>query len=103
MPDKYAVSKRAEKEIARILEYSYRNFGLDQALKYKSGLEACFQLLADNPDMGRECNNIRDGYFWHEHESHIIFYTQRSKDIFITAIIHERMDIKSILGVRGKV
>ncbi len=103
MPNKYTISKRAEKEIAKILEYSYRNFGLDQAIKYKSGLEDCFQLLADNPDMGRECSDIRDGYFRHEHESHIIFYTQRSNNIFITAIIHDRMDIKSILGVRGKV
>jgi len=98
MSNRYRISKRAEKAIATILEYSYRNFGLNQALKYKSGLEDCFQLLADNPDIGRECNDIRSGYFRHEHESHIIFYTQRAKDIFITAIIHHRMDIKSKLA-----
>ena len=101
MPNKYTVSKRADKEISKILEYSYREFGLDQAVKYKIGLENCFQLLADNPGMGRECNDIRNEYFRHEHESHIIFYRQRSNDIFITAIIHDRMDIKNIFGISG--
>ena len=103
MPNKYTFSKRADKEISKILEYSYREFGLglDQAEKYKTGLENCFQLLADDPGMGRVCNDIRNEYFRHEHESHIIFYRQRSDDIFITAIIHDRMDIKNIFGISG--
>lgn len=103
MPNKYTFSKRADKEISKILEYSYREFGLglDQAEKYKTGLENCFQLLADDPGMGRICNDIRNEYFRHEHESHIIFYRQRSDDIFITAIIHDRMDIKNIFGISG--
>ena len=101
MPNKYTVSKRADKEILKILEYSYRKFGLRQAVKYKIGLEDCFQLLADNPGMGRECDDIRQGYFRHKHESHIIFYRQRASDIFITAIIHENMNIKNIFGVSG--
>ena len=103
MPNKYTFSKRADKEISKILEYSYREFGLglDQAEKYKTGLENCFQLLGDDPGMGRICNDIRNEYFRHEHESHIIFYRQRSDDIFITAIIHDRMDIKNIFGISG--
>ncbi|PCI18285.1 MAG: hypothetical protein COB62_07080 [Piscirickettsiaceae bacterium] len=63
-------------------------------MKYNASLDDCFQLLADNPSMGRECNDLRDGCFRHEHESYIIFNTQRSHDIFITTIIHDRMDIK---------
>ena len=99
MPNKYTLSKRADKEISRILEYSYSQFGLRQTVKYKTGLEDCFQLLADNPDMGRACDEIRQGYFRHEHESHIIFYRQRASDVFITAVIHESMNIKNIFGV----
>ena len=102
MQNKFKLSVRARADIKKLFRYSFQQFGENQAVKYKAGLNECFQLLADNPDMERECNNIRDGYFRHEHQSHIIFYTQRSNDIFITTIIHDRMDIKNILETRKK-
>lgn len=98
MPSKYTLSNKAEKEIIKILEYSYRNFGPDQAFKYKIGMEDCLQLLGDNPRMGRECNDIQQGYFRYEYKSHIIFYAQRSGYIFIAVIIHHKMDIKNMLN-----
>ena len=101
MQNKFKLSVKARAEIKKIFRYSLQQFGENQAVKYKASLDECFQLLADSPNMGRECNDIRDGYFRHEHESHIIFYTQRSNDIFITTIIHDRMDIKNIFGVSG--
>jgi toxin ParE1/3/4 len=102
MQNKFKLSVKARAEIKKIFRYSFQQFGENQAVKYKADLDECFQLLADNPNMGRECNDIRDGYFRHEHESHIIFYTQRSNYIFITAIIHDRMNIKNILGIKRK-
>ena len=101
MQNKFKLSVKARTEIKKIFRYSFQQFGENQAVKYKASLDECFQLLADNPNMGRECNDIRDGYFRHEHESHIIFYTQRSSDIFITTIIHDRMDLKNIFGVNS--
>lgn len=96
MKNKFKLSVKAHADIKKILRYSFQQFGESQAVKYKTGLEACFQLLADNPNMGRECNEIRDGYFRHEHEKHIIFYRQRLNDILIVTIIHDRMSLKSI-------
>lgn len=96
MKNKFTLSVKARAEIKKIFRYSFQQFGESQAVKYKSGLEVCFQLLADNPNMGRECNEIRDGYFRHEHESHIIFYRQRLNDILIVTIIHDRMNLKNI-------
>jgi len=90
-------------QIESILEYSYRNFGLNQAIKYKTNLEYCFQLLADNPDMGRKSDELRQKYFRHKHESHIIFYRKRQSDIFIVAIIHDKMDIENIFSISDKV
>lgn len=96
MKNKFKLSVKAHADIKKILRYSFQQFGESQAIKYKSGLEASFQLLADNPNMGRECNEIRDGYFRHEHEKHIIFYRQRLNDILIVTIIHDRMSLNSI-------
>ena len=102
MKNKFKLSVKARAEIKKIFRYSFQQFGESQAVQYKFSLEECFQQLADNPNMGRECNDIRDGYFRHEHQSYVVFYTQRTNDIFIITIIHDRMDIKNILGTRKK-
>lgn len=54
MPNKYLLSKRADKDIEKILEYSYQNFGINQALKYKNRLIEGLKLLAQNPKLGRQ-------------------------------------------------
>jgi toxin ParE1/3/4 len=58
-------------------------------------------LLADNPDMGRKCEEIREGYHRHEYERHFIFYRKRKSDIFIAATIHNSMNINRVFGVDG--
>lgn len=101
MPNKFKLSVKARSDIKKLFRYSFQQFGEIQAVKYKSGLEDCFQLLADNPDMGRKCDDIQEGYFRHEHKSHIIFYRQRPNNIFIATIIHDKMDIKKIFDTGG--
>ncbi len=100
MPNKYSLSKKADKHIEGIFEHSYLHFGLEQALKYKAGLTHCLQLIADNPELGRKCDDIREGYQRHEHERHVIFYRKRVHDVFIMAIIHESRDVKRLLKPR---
>ncbi len=94
MLNKFTLSKKSQNAIGGILEYTYRQFGEKQAINYKSELENCLQFLADIPDMGRPCNQIREGYQRHKHQSYIIFYRQRKDDIFISAIIHKSRDLK---------
>ena len=98
MPNKYSLSRKADKNIEGIFEYSYRNFGLDQALEYKTGLDRCLQLIADNPSLGRKCDDIREGYQRHEYGRHVIFYRKRAHDVFITSIIHESRDVRRLLN-----
>lgn len=93
MPNKYLLSKRADKDIEKILEYSYQNFGTNQALKYKNGLIDSLELLAQNPNLGRKCFFIKAEYFRFEYQSHIIFYKQKKECVFIVRLIHKSMDI----------
>ena len=97
MPRNYTLSRRAEKDIEGILEYGYRSFGLDQAIKYKTELEQCLDLLTENPKLGCECSEIKAGYRRHKHGQHIIFYRQRETDILITRVLHNSMDAKKHL------
>ncbi len=93
MQGKYTKSKKTDQDIKRITKRSISDFGEQQTDKYLYGLEQCLQLLADNPNLGRTCDELRQGYQRHEYESHIIFYRKRKNDIFIATIIHQSRDI----------
>ena len=97
MSNKYTLSKRADKQLQAIYKHSAKNFGSQQATNYLTGLEETFQHLGNHPALGRQCDSIRKGYRRHEYQRHIIFYRQRPYDIFIAAIVHEKMDTETAL------
>uniref|UniRef100_E6QN11 ParE n=1 Tax=mine drainage metagenome TaxID=410659 RepID=E6QN11_9ZZZZ len=81
----------AEADLMQIGRYTLRTWGIRQAERYLSGLEACCQLLADHAPLGRECGEIRPGLRRMEHGSHVIFFRQRKNGILVSRILHERM------------
>ena len=101
MQSKYVYSKRAESQIKKIYLDTAQKWGVSQADKYDIGLLQTIEILADNPEMGRQCDNIRKGYRRHEYERHIIFYRRRSNDILITNVIYDGMDFKRIFKSKG--
>ena len=50
----------------------------------------CFELLAENPLMGRQSATIRPGLRRHEHGSHVILYKQEDDGVLIVAVVHGR-------------
>ena len=90
---KYTYSKRAERDLIKTYQDTVKKWGVVQADKYDTELENTIDLLADNPDLGRNCYEIREGLKRHEHGRHIIFYRKRKADIFIIRIIHDSMDV----------
>lgn len=84
----YALTKRAEADLFDVFLFGYEQFGEKQAEAYAAELEYVFQLLADNPRMGREAEIIAHGIRRHEHESHVILYEIASGGILIHAIVH---------------
>lgn len=93
----YKLSKKADKDFEDIYEYSYENFGEQQADKYTDSLEECFLLLSETPTIGRNIDNIKKGLFRHEHQEHSIFYKIKKQYIFIVRILHVRMQTKNHL------
>jgi len=91
---KYTYSKRAERDLIKTYQGTVKEWGIAQADKYDIELENTVNLLADNPGLGRNCYEIREGLKRHEHGRHIIFYRKRKVDIFIIRIIHDSMDAK---------
>jgi toxin ParE1/3/4 len=48
-------------------------------------------MLADNPALGRSCDNVRSGLRRLEHGEHVIFYRKDSGGILVSRILHQRM------------
>jgi toxin ParE1/3/4 len=84
-------SRRAEADLLDICAYSLQNWGAEQTIRYIDQLETCCQRLAENPGLGRSCDEIRSGLRRMEQGKHVIFYRQRERGILVSRILHQRM------------
>jgi len=73
----YSLSEKAVSDLEDIYEYTILNFGLEQARAYLLGLHERFQILADNPGVGRSAEQLALELRRHEYQSHIIFYVPK--------------------------
>lgn len=88
---RFRFSRRAEVDLLSIGDYTLQKWSKAQAVRYIGELELCCQMLADNPALGRTCDEVRPGLRRHEHGRHVVFYRQRRGGILISRILHQRM------------
>jgi toxin ParE1/3/4 len=94
----FRLTAKAKADLRDIGRYTQRTWGRDQRNRYFSRLDEAFHLLAREPDRGRSCDDIRQGYRKYHVGRHMIFYRQSGADgIEIIRILHERMDIEARL------
>ena len=84
-------SRRAEADVLAIGNYTLRTWGRDQAISYLDELEACCQKLAEHPELGRTCEDIRPGLQRFEQGRHVVFYRQEAGGVLVSRILHQRM------------
>jgi toxin ParE1/3/4 len=87
----FRFSQRAEADLTDIARYTLQRWGEDQAIRYLDDLEACCQQLADHPDLGRACDEIRPGLRRMEHGRHVVFYRHDATGVLISRVLHQRM------------
>lgn len=87
----FRFSHRAEADLLSIGKYTLRTWGKAQTARYLSELEAFCQILAENPALGRPCDDIRPGLRRIEHGKHVVFYRQELTGILIIRILHQSM------------
>jgi len=96
MPKKlkaYVLSKEADLDLENILDYTEIEFGFHQAVIYLNDLEAVFQLLVKNPEIGRKREELRLGLYSIVEQEHIIFYSIVNEYIRIIRVLHGNKDI----------
>jgi toxin ParE1/3/4 len=84
-------SRRGEADLLSIGAYTLRTWGENQALRYIGDLEACCQMLAGNPALGRTCDDVRPGLRRMESGRHVVFYREDTGGILVSRILHQRM------------
>ena len=88
----FRFSRRAEADLLNIGGYTLHTRGEAQADRYIGELETCCQMLADNPSLGRPCDDIRPGLRRIEHGKHVVFYRlQKPGGLLVVRVLHQRM------------
>ena len=87
----FRFSRRAEGDLLSIGAYTLRTWGENQAVRYIGDLEACCQMLADNPASGRICDDVCRGLRRMEIGRHVVFYREDTRGILVSRILHRRM------------
>jgi toxin ParE1/3/4 len=69
------------------------DFGEAQTGRYLMGMKERIEWLAANPGRGRSFihRTTQQEYLYYRYESHVIYYRERSSDIFIVRVLHGRM------------
>jgi toxin ParE1/3/4 len=87
----YRLARLAEADLKSIIRYTMKTWGKAQTIRYRQGIEACFQLLADNPSIGRSCDLIHPGLHRFEHGKHVVFYLHQKDKVLIVRVLHQQM------------
>jgi len=88
---KFNVSRSAQSDMRTIARYTLEIWGVDQAIRYARSLRDTFQILAENPRMGRPCAAISPGLRRHEQGKHVVFYRVTPGGVRIVRILHQQM------------
>ena len=95
---KYKLTNEAVDDLTKIWDYTFKKWSEKQADKYYEMLLDNCQNIADEPNIGKNYDGIREDLFGQKANRHIIFYRKlNDKPIEITRILHERMDLKNRL------
>ncbi len=90
MPFRFA--RRASDDLINIYVEGAKMFGVNQAERYRAGLDRTFAFLAEFPLAARERIELRQKPRVHRYESHLIFYRVESDGILILRVRHGRED-----------
>ena len=98
MPE-YIISEKALEDINNIWIYTAENWSVEQANRYYNLIIDEIEYIVDNLDMARDFGKIRKSYKYSKVKSHLIFFKKdKTNEIEVVRVLHERMDIDSRLA-----
>ncbi|WP_456314443.1 type II toxin-antitoxin system RelE/ParE family toxin [Pseudomonas shirazensis] len=93
---KYYLTNKAVEDLAEIWNYTFEEWSENQADKYYRLLLDSCQEIADNSNLGKKYDIIKDQLLGYKSNEHILFYRIISdNEVEVVRILHGRMDLKS--------
>ena len=87
----FKLSQLAEKDLEGVAEYTLREWGENQNRIYLEAFESQFQLLANQPGLGRKCDRLGHGLMRWEVGKHVAFFRRAEGGILILRVLHQSM------------
>jgi toxin ParE1/3/4 len=88
----FRLSPAAQDDLDGIFDYTVRQWGLEQAVRYTRSIEEACTRLAQTPTLAQDCAYIRPGYRRGVVGRHVIYFRVEDYGIAIIRILHRRMD-----------
>ena len=85
----YRLSPKAQDDMESVWLYTLSQWGHEQTERYIDDLAAAFNLLTNNPRLGKSCEKIRAGYRKHPTLRHVIYYREVDYGIEIIRVLHD--------------
>ncbi|MGJ8679506.1 type II toxin-antitoxin system RelE/ParE family toxin [Paraglaciecola sp.] len=94
----YKLSSLAQEHLRKVKANRIENFSEPQWQAYKATLLSGFQLLADNPSVGRLCFEIYANGFYFPVGKHMAYFTKEKGVILIVAVLNQSQLPQNYLG-----
>ncbi|EIV8646569.1 type II toxin-antitoxin system RelE/ParE family toxin [Vibrio parahaemolyticus] len=85
--NKYKLSNLAQSHLRKVKDYTVENFSELQWRNYKDTLLSGFQMLADNPGLGRSCDEIYPNGFYFPIGKHTAYFIKEDDFILVVAVL----------------
>lgn len=89
---KYRLTPAAQRDLSLIWDFTEERWNARQAETYVGEIRAAVERVADDPDRGRTCEEVRAGYRGYGIGSHSLFYIENAEGVDVARILHQRMD-----------
>ena len=83
----YKLSRLAQAHLSKIRDYTVSNYSDEQWRVYKETLLSGFQMLADNPGLGKNCDEIYAGGFYFPIGKHTTYFMKYDDFILVVAVL----------------
>lgn len=94
---RFQLTNKAYTDLKNIAKYTPSTWGIEQRKEYLARLDQAFHMIAENSGIGRNCDNIRKGYYSYPAGRHLVFYRIEDKAVTIVRILHQSMDVEQQL------
>ena len=92
----FFLSLDADEDLQDIYVYTEDKWGAKQAGKYTFDLYDIFELIGNNPKMGRLRRELGQGIRSLPHSSHVVFFMEWKGEVAIVRVLHSSRDLEEL-------